>query len=216
MYIKARLTFLGHAACFAIESDSNHELPIHQLCPSCSPPVPLPSKRHLQLAHFGAHVLFGQLDRSTEPCGACLSPAPVCQYFIGSRGKGRKHTTQIVRIKNCRNPLPSSFKYAVALESTDTAPSSNIPIRCPLCDEDDPAVWKYNLRWHMLRVHSGVDLHLYEDLWELSAIEKKRMKRVWNKRKDVPKPRASKKQPLTVSAAHSSRMALRLVLAISH
>jgi hypothetical protein len=51
----------------------------------------------------------------------------------------------------CRNLL--SFQYSAAAEMTDASPRTNVPIRCPRCSVDDPAVWRYNMEIHFRKQH---------------------------------------------------------------
>ncbi|KAJ7576652.1 hypothetical protein C8J56DRAFT_799849 [Mycena floridula] len=209
------IQYLGEA-CFALESDSNNQLPVHDTCPVCSPPVKLDNKRPPDvLNHMGAHILFNTPDRSVEPCGLCLAPWPHCLFTIGLKGKGQDRSLQVTKIQGCRNPL--KFKYGTAATSTKKSPCSNVPIQCPKCLTTDPAIWRYNLLYHFLRVHPDVSLDKFEHLWKLSPLETQGMHTKWRKRNSPPSAEKGKKKkgkniPLKISAAHSSRLALRSVI----
>ncbi|KAJ7581698.1 hypothetical protein C8J56DRAFT_793256 [Mycena floridula] len=203
------LTLLTGQACFALESDTNYDLPVHDTCPACSPPVPIDNKRkNAILSHMGAHILFCTPDRSLEPCGLCLAPFPNCRFT----GKGINRTFQVKKVEGCRNPI--SFKYEPARKYKASSPSTNVPVQCPKCLSTDPAVWKYNLLAHFKRAHSEVPLEDFEHLWEMSEAERRSMKEVWNNRHKVVKSRPRKVKgkevlPPVISASHSSRVALR-------
>ncbi|KAJ7582264.1 hypothetical protein C8J56DRAFT_245782 [Mycena floridula] len=130
-------------ACFALESDTNHDLPVHNTCPACSPPVPIDNKRKNAVpSHMGAHILFGTPDRSLEPCGLCLAPFPSCRFIVGWKGKGINRTFQVKKVEGCRNPI--SFKYDPAKRYKASSPSTNVPVQCPKCLSTDPAVWNWS------------------------------------------------------------------------
>ncbi|KAJ6550909.1 hypothetical protein B0H10DRAFT_1968691, partial [Mycena sp. CBHHK59/15] len=74
-----------------------------------------------------------------------------------------------------------------------------------------PAVWRYNLKYHLMRTHPGVSVGRYKHLWELDCSEVDSMRTVWQKTKDQPnkKKTAKKVRPtLKISTAHSSSLAL--------
>jgi hypothetical protein len=48
-----------------------------------------------------------------------------------------------------KSPKKIPFAYAVAATSTPSSPSSNVPMRCPICPAAAPCVWRYNLFYHM-------------------------------------------------------------------
>ena len=138
------LNILLGKACFVIESDTNHTLPIYEICPSCYPAIPLdPTTPHCILAHIGAHILFGSVERSSEPCGFCLRPSPLCRFYLGKgSSRGKKKAIRIVRVEGCKSPVDvKKIKYSTAFKSTASSPCSNIPMQCPRCSPSDPAIW---------------------------------------------------------------------------
>lgn len=53
------------------------------------------------------------------------------------------------------------------------------------------AVWKYNLRSHLLHMHGNSDPDLYNELWNVERLEEDRIKMAWNK---ILNPRKSNNQ----------------------
>lgn len=99
------------------------------------------------------------------------------------------------------------------MKSTTSSPCSNVPIKCPLCSYDAPAVWHYNMKNHFTRAHPSAEPSKYKTLWTLDNFEKEEMKKVWAARLKVPVKRNKKPNTpaLVISQAHSSRLALRYV-----
>ncbi|KAF6750128.1 hypothetical protein DFP72DRAFT_1139753, partial [Ephemerocybe angulata] len=122
-------------------------------CVTCSPAVALDPGPPRILEHVGAHTLFDStLDRLEEPCGLCLLPSKLCRYVV-VKGKGSKASLHVdwERSSGCARAV--SFSYKWAAEYTDNSPCTNVPLPCPLCPKSKPAVWRYNLRLHLERVH---------------------------------------------------------------
>lgn len=77
---------LNDSACFICEDkdtirDSQTTLDFH--CPSCTAPPVSFNKPQKLLNHIAAHVLYDpRANRAQEPCGMCLSPAPLCHFRI--------------------------------------------------------------------------------------------------------------------------------------
>ena len=177
-------------------------------CTLCSPKVVLDlSQNQRILEHAAAHVLHDpKVERTTEPCGLCLRPAPLCQIFL-KKGKGANRTLKIDKYTGC--PIKPSFSYGVASESSASSPCSNVPITCPLCPAKvTPAIWKYNMKYHIRNVHKTATLSNHEHLWKLSNFEIMEMKNIWTKRHSVPvkHPKKSKAPPLVVSDVYRSRI----------
>lgn len=205
-------------ACFFCESDDNlGEVEDTSLstCPNCSPPISLAILDAPRvLSHIGAHVLHDpSINRADEPCGLCLRPSSICEYYL-MKGKGANASMKVneTATKRCSNRL--SFSYKVASESSATSPCSNVPIQCPPCSRNDPAVWKYNMKYHFLATHPKADMAKYDSLWKLSNFEVTEMKRIWAARhKQTVKRKKKVTVPkIVVSDAHTSRMALMFAL----
>ncbi|KAJ7671994.1 hypothetical protein B0H17DRAFT_1335340 [Mycena rosella] len=198
-------------ACFVCEGDDENQALLEtdaHVCPKCTSSMPL-DMGHPQtiLAHMGAHILHDtNVDRSTQPCGLCLRPWPMCQFFLKRSGSaGNTQTLNMAISRGCPNLV--YFSYGTAVVSEESSPCSNAPLRCALCNPKDPAVWRYNFKEYMMQHHSDVSLTKYSHIWELCTAETAGMKKVWvarDKRKKAKKAKPS----LVVSSAHSSRLAL--------
>lgn len=163
------------------------------------------------ISHAGSHTLNDpNVNRSSEPCGLCLSPAPICRIFL-RKGKGAGSGLQInCAASSCPNLV--NFSYAKASKSTQTSPCSNVPLLCPLCPKDAPAVWRYNMKYHLMNTHPHAPLPKYQQLWMLSNFEISEMLKIWNDRRKTTKKRKQKNPPaLLISEAHSSRLASQYV-----
>ncbi|EJD39840.1 hypothetical protein AURDEDRAFT_70847, partial [Auricularia subglabra TFB-10046 SS5] len=181
-------------ACFICEDEEPGENGVPKIgcCPLCSPPVKLPTEIQKLLAHNAAHILFDSSVRATdEPCGLCMRPAGI-DY--------KKSTCAIGKFK---------MRYAVAAASSESSPASNVPISCPWCRPEAPAVWKYNLLTHARRAHPDRQISDIEPLAATSATERQLLKAIWSARHLVKKTRRSRKSApaLTLSEAHSTRNA---------
>ncbi|KAK7007633.1 hypothetical protein R3P38DRAFT_2553314 [Favolaschia claudopus] len=183
-------------ACFVCERDDDPALDV--------------SNPHPQsvIAHVGAHILYDtKIDRSLEPCGLCGRPAPLCSLFLKKSSSGSGALTVDMKSSHgCPNPV-KRFSIAAASKSIASSPCSNTPLICPACTKKEPAVWRYNLRAHLLRHHPDIPLSKHAHLWELSDEEKKGMEAIWTKRSERKAVRKFK-PTLSISAAHSSRLAL--------
>src|SRR6202453_4578494 len=103
------------------------------------------------------------------------------------------------------------FNYASTSRSSETSPCSNVPIQCPLCPVNSPAVWTYNIESHFHGRHKIVSPANFPVHFQLSESEKDGMKKKWESRYKFRKSRnmRNKKMPMVTSDAHSSRLALR-------
>src|ERR1019366_3194000 len=110
----------------------------------------------------------------------------------------------------CTRKMP--FAYAVAATSTASSPSSNVPIRCPICPTAAPCVWRYNLSHHMRSKHPAISPTAHQSLWQITNAEKCLIKEVWanrHKRKKMRKPKGNGASGLIISEAHSSCLTFR-------
>jgi hypothetical protein len=206
--------FLGllGKVCFLCENDdAERNVVVADQCPMCDPPIALDRKKGQRvLEHIAAHILFDpKVDRSTQPCGLCLRPSPACTFYL-KKTKGAK-TFQVDKHKStCANFI--SYNYATAEVSSQSSPASNVPLRCPLCTASAPAIWRYNLDYHIRTVHPAATPAAHEDLWKLDDDETAKLKEIWEKRYKMKKTRTGKgTTEFRVSEAHSSRMAGRYV-----
>ncbi|KAJ6583593.1 hypothetical protein DFH09DRAFT_1436126 [Mycena vulgaris] len=200
----------GGRACFVCEFDNNSlQFATANTCSACPPNTPLDPKQGQQvLAHNAAHILYDpNINRATNPCGSCLNPAPMCEYYLTTTGKQKINTARA----KCPN-LTMTFRYSTAEISTESSPSSNVPIRCTLCAVGQPDIWRYSFENHLRTVHPSAPLDKYSSIWKLHPDELKRIRKVWETRaKGVPIPK--KRSPVTtsyvISEAHSSRLSMR-------
>ncbi|THU80279.1 hypothetical protein K435DRAFT_695989, partial [Dendrothele bispora CBS 962.96] len=168
------------------------------------------------LEHMAAHILFDlvRLQPTTEPCGLCLCPAPQCQMVLRNiRGADRGQSIDHQR-SSCPNlKQDQRSSYARAAESTEASPCSNVPLPCPLCNR---IIWHYNLALHFQNSHNLRSPQEYPKNYGadiISEAEKSKMRLIWEKiknpKKVKPKGRKSTKSTLSISEAHSLRLALR-------
>ena len=179
-------------------------------CPKCQPAINFnPSHRQRIVEHIGAHIIHDDsVDRSAEPCGLCLRPAPICKIVL----KKAKGCTGKLAIDMESSSCPNLVKFSIASAAAcyETSPCTNHPMKCPYCPKLNPAVWSYNFRYHLLRVHPSVQLSNHQSLWTLSKLEKEGMKRVWQHRHKQAKPhRRAQRLPLTISETHRTQLVLR-------
>ncbi|KAJ6591766.1 hypothetical protein DFH09DRAFT_1073628 [Mycena vulgaris] len=198
-------------ACFVCEGDndiSGLEASDSHLCVKCNPPFVL-DVAHPQtvLTHMGAHILYDpKVNRSDQPCELCGRPFPMCCFVLKNKDSVAVNFTAS---HGCPN-FVKKFHYGVAEKSTNRLPCSNVPLQCPACERKEPAVWRYNLKYHLLDSHPSISPSKYKHLWELSESETASMGSVWEKLKEPPKKKSAKKlkPTLKISAAHSSKFAL--------
>jgi len=180
-------------------------------CPLCTPAVDFSNaSAHRVLEHNAGHILFDdRINITDQPCRLCLRPSPACTFYL-KKGKGGKSSVQLdMKKSSCANKL--TFQYAVAEESSQSAPCSNVPTACPLCPERSaPAVWRYLLPYHLKDVHKLNNLEPYAHLWTITQSEKTQLKNIWNEKHTMKRTRKSKKKTgFKISDAHCSRLALR-------
>lgn len=162
------------------------------------------------LKHMGTHILNDVSLRSADnPCGMCLSTGSICEIFLTTRAG----TISVDQTKShCSNLR--SFQVKKAEEFSTRQPCTNYPLSCPLCPRGAAAVWKYNLRSHLLTKHPSYTAELHEPIWRLHPDEESLMKAEWEKlKKHRHRPsKESSTRKLKLSDSHSSRLALRYVV----
>ena len=181
-------------------------------CSRCGPSVTLDWKNGQRiLEHMGAHIRHDTLlDSSQELCGLCLRPALMCQLYL-RKARGVAGSVSVDRRRSkCIHLI--RFNYATASTSSDSSPCSNVPMTCPLCPRDSPAVWRYSLHAHFRGQHCIQSPADFPIKISLSRSEKDGMQKVWNSRFKVVKPRKMKlknKPALTISEAHRAGLYLQ-------
>ena len=157
--------------------------------------------------HMSGHVLHDvRLKDCESPCGFCLSTGTTCVIYLIRGSKGAMSID--MKSSQCTNLRKIPLKSAATFSHSSKC--SNHPMACPLCPPKSPAVWKYNLRSHIVRSHPTADVELYKTHFDITQDEITLMKGVFQ-----TVPRRTKKthnaEALPISDGHSTRMALRLV-----
>lgn len=194
-------------ACFVCEADGHDDLGgLDSIgcarCPNSSKTFPSGLSR---ITHSATHILYdSSILLPSMPCGFCLQYD--CQVWLK---KGRKNGALSLDMKRTRCPLQSKFSYASATTSSKQNPSTNYPLRCPLCPpvNDAPAIWRYNLYRHLTLAHPTADLDAYADLWTIQEEERADLRSVWDRRNDTQKKAPSKHATLEISEAHRAKYA---------
>lgn len=109
--------------------------------------------------HVAQHVL--KLNRecpghNTEPCGFCGDHTSGCIAMVTEINSttGAKCAPKACS-GSCKNGNGYEFGIKSAEKVTKSTPSSNVPIKCPICP-GERYVWKYNWRGH-LHAHHPID-----------------------------------------------------------
>lgn len=163
------------------------------------------------LNHLAAHILHSSdIDRLANPCGFCLSTGETCAIYLKKTKGARGGDSVDMNNSHC----PGKYKLIVskASRSTTRSPSTNIPVRCPLCKKGARAIWKYNLEHHLRRVHKQ-DPEKFAPLWKISDGEKQALKALLNTQPRQTKRKCQSKKAADTAAqisdAHTCRMAIR-------
>ena len=155
---------------------------------------------------MGAHILFDDaLKGARTPCGLCLNSGTLCEIYLVSRGD----TATSINMAKSRCQNLRRIKLKLAEQFTTTQPCTNHPLICSLCGKDSPAVWKYNVKDHIVERHPFANPNLYEPTWRISADEKTLMKGVYLARTRMRVSAKANIPTLAISEMHSSRLALR-------
>ncbi|KAJ7709260.1 hypothetical protein B0H16DRAFT_1822031 [Mycena metata] len=181
-------------ACFVCERDNNsRDFDVPHTCPRTMRPIFYSTPRLIGLP--------------SPVVSASVPPAPAWEFYVSATGKAK--------VISARTKCPNSamhFRYSTAVKSTESAPSSNVPLNCTLCPTASIAPWRYNFLHHLQSLHPTAPADKYATIWELDSDEVKRLKKVWeNITRGVPIPR--KREPkhtaLVLSEAHNSRLSMR-------
>ncbi|KAI9431976.1 hypothetical protein H4582DRAFT_1821850 [Lactarius indigo] len=206
----------AHAA-FVCETDlderpiTGHTCAQPNCCPVCQLTVPWDlSKPHKILEHVATHILFDStLDTATELCGLCMRPSSLCVFYL-RKGKGAGSAPQIDECVSCCPNLTGRLSYSTAATERTNSPCTNVPVICSLCPSTSTAVWKYNMKTHLARIHpstKGSDSH---KAYMISESEKAALKILWERRYKISRRHQrhnAVSTPLAISEAHTSRQA---------
>ncbi|KAF8962782.1 hypothetical protein BDZ97DRAFT_2020851, partial [Flammula alnicola] len=195
-------------ACFLCDDSAELAESAISHCPKCSPTVDLDlSQGQRVLEHIGAHILFDStISQSWPVCGLCLRPSPLCQFFL-KKGKGAHATLKIDDRSSKGCLMKVKYSYRVAAESSPSSPCSNVPIQCPICPKEEPAIWRYFFKAHFRDKHGAQLASKYAHLWTLSNFELDQMQKIWIKRRNKMVKRTKKKHlPLVISEDHRAQI----------
>src|SRR5260370_33084926 len=185
-----------------------------QCCSHCNTSLNLPNTQSL-IIHSSAHILNDRtIGDDDELCGLCLRPSTHCVFRVTPRSSDTYQLdllpstcTHIVK------PLPKQlFNYSISATPTVKLPCTNVLVQCPLCDSNQPFIWRYNMATHLHRTHPQNAKRLVSQFTILDK-EKTLMKAKWDSIQKVlnthHRSKKSKgKKMFTISDTHSSRLIL--------
>ncbi|KAL1665219.1 hypothetical protein GGF50DRAFT_88180, partial [Schizophyllum commune] len=124
--------------------------------------------RHILRAKYGVHDRRGsegsEITRA-YPCGFCGGPSSpsgengTCSVAIVMHGKTPKASS------SCSRAYP--FKIETASQISKSKPCTNVPLRCPLCQD---VHWKYNMEKHLADRHPDHEGRLPDEFLALINI----------------------------------------------
>ena len=200
---------LSGKTCFVCDIDgTRHSIDNLSSCPSC-PAYPLNKPQKL-LMHATSHILYDDgLSAHATTCGYCLSD--LCVWYL----KHSKASGMTPRIDLQRTTCPNyardfKFSYKSSASFNQSSPCSNVPLTCPCCPPNSPAVWKLNMAAHLNECYpSAADTDLQQ--FQITNFERQALKTYWSKRIKIPQTRKHRtsEPPLVISDAHRAWMALR-------
>ncbi|KAF8999622.1 hypothetical protein BDQ17DRAFT_1246269 [Cyathus striatus] len=160
------VTDLRAGACFTCEADSSNfdREPNARTCKYCPNVDTANLSAPELLKHMGAHILHDvRLHNVNNACGLCLSSTNSCIIHLVNKG----NTMQISMDKSkCMNLRKFHLKQAT--KHTDHSPCTNYPIKCNICPDNAPAIWKYNLQSHILSAHPTAMVQNYMRFYDIS------------------------------------------------
>lgn len=187
-------------------SESTESYCLSEKCIQVVLDVKSKGKSQKVIEHMALHILSEPgLTSSLPICSLCLQPPLLCQYFL-KKGKGAKANLKVddVRSKGCR--LKVNFTYGTAMKYTKSLPCTNVPVICPICPADEPAIWRYFLKGHMYSKHKKELADKHCKLWYISKVESNAIKKKYSQRASLGVVTEPKSVPLKVSEAHRSRI----------
>jgi hypothetical protein len=194
------------SACFICENDNASRRSQDGIvrCQYCPQVILSDMKGAELLRHNGGDILHDpRLKDADNPCGFCLSTDSSCSVRLVKRGKAFRVDNHNLNT-NCS--LHCAIKIKSASTSMKSSPCSNVPVHCPLCDKHADAIWKYNLRAHLMKVHRTPNVDLYKNSFQISEDEHVLMRGIFR-----TQPRTRKKKAkciFRVSEGHSTCVVL--------
>lgn len=156
------------------------------------------------IRHVAAHLLHDRfLKDADNPCGFCLRTGSSCSIRLKKNGRGDLQ----IDLAASRCPNIGKLSLKPAAEFKKKSPCTNHPMVCPLCPKGCEAVWKYNLRTHIVSTHPTATLMLYQDLYTVTREEKAAMQKYLKVAHHVKK--LSRGQQYKISEAHTTRLSHR-------
>src|SRR5258708_12352346 len=106
--------------CFVCEVEGTEQEVMHTNHNSCPHCHALTKNTPKLLAHITAHILHDTtVDQSSEPCGLCLKPSPLCQWVL-QMNKGAIE----IDFVNSICPRLTKFSYGPPSTPSQTNPST--------------------------------------------------------------------------------------------
>ena len=185
-----------------------------QRCSHCNTPLNLSNTQSL-IIHSLAHILNDRtIGDDNELCGLCLHPSTHCVFRVTHRS-GDTYQLDLLH-STCTHivkPLSKqTFNYSISAKPTVKLPCTNVLVQCPLCDSDQPFIWRYNMATHLRRTHPQNAKQLVSQFTILDK-EKMLMKAKWDSIQKVlntccRSKKSKGKKTFMISDAHSSRLIL--------
>ena len=195
--------------CFSCEKNSSTPLGYSEnSCARCGAWAKFSGTNKL-LNHNGVHILHDPTIKILKNlCGLCFHEGG-CIFYL-TKKHGLDQTGVKINLRDSVCPRLSSFTYKTPPESKPNSPCSNVPIYCPVCPDCAPAVWKYNMQYHMQTMHPETTDH-YASLWQISPSKIAILHVLWSDCTDTHRRTWTRTKKIThsISEAHCSRLTMR-------
>ena len=138
----------------------------------------------LMRSHIALHVFKGDCDDHADMCGFCGKIGESSCNFIIKQKKRKEKGLDVYalsvkrdrRVGRCLG-FHERTRWSTAAKGSPSNPSTNVPIKCPVCEEKPTFIWKLNMKKHMSEVHPGKVLNDEEaPAFEFSDEEIKQLK----------------------------------------
>lgn len=163
-------------------------------CKICGDQFEIGMIRH----HIASHIKHDpELEDKVNPipisqlccmCGVSkaltFSPAPDGGCALWQEKNSARGAWKVNYI--CKNVSPHEFNYATAIKFSTNAPSTNVPIECPVCSSErkrgqvrkTQCIPKYNFEAHWNQHHSDRSMDDYPGLRDLVQVSNEEVKRL--------------------------------------